>query len=107
MHKKVRDTHNIQGVAHSVPIRIEGEIYGINVQLDIPGGSIEHGLDFGTIRVCDDMSKTIKINNHGKYAVEYNANVKSSLVKDVFQLTPPQGSIDANKSLELQVSLSQ
>lgn len=104
---QVRDTQNVQGVAQSVPIRIKGEIYGINVKLDLPDGSVEDGLNFGTIRVCDDMSKNIKINNCGKYAVEYTAAVKSSAIKDVFRLTPPQGTIDPSKSIELQVSEAQ
>ncbi|GMH35419.1 hypothetical protein BSKO_03287 [Bryopsis sp. KO-2023] len=99
MNVQVIDCQELQGIVHDIPIQLKGETYKIEVDLSDPSDLI----DFGTVRVCDDGMKNMTITNRGKYAVDYSFLLKSPLVKEIFRVTPAEGTIEPSKNAVVEV----
>ncbi|KAG2489301.1 hypothetical protein HYH03_012133 [Edaphochlamys debaryana] len=101
---EVLDVQELQGVAYSIPLPIKGEAYKIEIDINFPQINFP-GVDYGTLRVVDDVSKPITIKNTGKYAIAYNFSMKpNSVLAGLLTITPQSGNIDPNKDAKIEVA---
>lgn len=101
---QVRDIENLQDVAYKRFFHLSGELYKIEIEVEVLDGGGSNGVDFGIVRVSDSHKKAIQVHNHGKYPVEYIASLQNTTFKDVFTVSPPHGAIHAHQKELLEVS---
>ncbi|EFJ42226.1 hypothetical protein VOLCADRAFT_67248 [Volvox carteri f. nagariensis] len=101
---EVLDAQELQGVAHSIPLPIKGEAYKIEIDINFPQVNFP-GVDYGTLRVVDDVAKSVAIKNTGKYAIAYNYTMKpGSALQGLLTITPSSGTIDPGKDAKIEMA---
>ncbi|EDL11459.1 mCG132588, partial [Mus musculus] len=65
---EVLDAENLVGVVQIENILIFAESYDIALDITFPKGA-EGGLDFGTLRVMEEVKQTLQLKNRGKYEI--------------------------------------
>jgi hydrocephalus-inducing protein len=99
----VKDAQELQGVAHDIPIKVQGEAYSIEVDLRFPQPELS-GIDFGTLRVADSAVKQLGIRNTGKYEVAFKFSIKTASLKELVSVVPEEGKVAAGQEATIQVS---
>ncbi|XP_073706753.1 hydrocephalus-inducing protein homolog [Garra rufa] len=98
---EVSDVENILGIVqHSENIQIIAEAYDIAVDITIPEDS-DGSLDFGTIKVSEEVKRSIKLENKGKYDIAFKFNLVATEpempdLNSIFSITPQKGSLRPN-----------
>ncbi|XP_051916753.1 hydrocephalus-inducing protein homolog isoform X2 [Hippocampus zosterae] len=91
---EVSDAENILGVLYTDKIQVSAE--GFDIAMDItPDGC----LDFGTIKVFEEVERTIKLKNQGKYEFVYKILVgdKNPNLISAFTMSPATGTLIPRK----------
>ncbi|XP_052022456.1 hydrocephalus-inducing protein homolog [Apodemus sylvaticus] len=73
---EVLDADNLVGVVQIENILIFAESYDIALDITFPKGA-EGGLDFGTLRVMEEVKQPLQLKNRGKYEIVYSFTVDS------------------------------
>ncbi|KTG35348.1 hypothetical protein cypCar_00023228 [Cyprinus carpio] len=98
---EVSDVENILGIVqHSENIQIIAEAYDIAVDITIPDDS-DGSVDFGTIKVSEEVKRSIKLENKGKYDIAFKFTLVATEpgmpdLNSVFSITPQKGSLRPN-----------
>ena len=83
----------LKEVAQEASIKIGAEAYSIDVNVVYPDEEF-NGLDFGLVKVVDDVSKEFTVENTGKYEVGFKLSSRTQKMRDLFTITPEQGTIE-------------
>ena len=83
----------LKEVAQEASIKIGAEAYSIDVNVVYPDEEL-NGLDFGLVKVVDDVSKEFTVENTGKYEVGFKLTSRTQKMRDLFTITPEQGTIE-------------
>lgn len=89
---QIQDVDAVLPETQKIIIPVVGEAYKIEVDVKFPQEGI-NGIDFGTVKVVDDLVKQVAIRNTGKYEIGYNFNVRRAWVADLFTISPAKGVI--------------
>ncbi|XP_025999986.1 hydrocephalus-inducing protein-like isoform X2 [Astatotilapia calliptera] len=94
---EVADVEKILGVVYTENIQVTAEAYDVDLEIS-PDGC----LNFGTIRVFEDVRLSLRLKNQGKYEVSYKFNVEQTDpaqpdLNSIFKVSPQCGSLMPNK----------
>ncbi|XP_051727085.1 hydrocephalus-inducing protein homolog [Ctenopharyngodon idella] len=98
---EVSDVENILGIVqHSENIQIIAEAYDIALDITIPEDS-DGSLDFGTIKVSEEVKRSIKLENKGKYDIGFKFTLEATEpgmpdLNSIFSISPQKGSLRPN-----------
>lgn len=73
---EVLDTENLVGVVQIENILIFAESYDIALDITFPKGA-EGGLDFGIVKVLEEVKQPLQLKNRGKYEIMFSFSVDS------------------------------
>ncbi|ERE78885.1 hydrocephalus-inducing protein [Cricetulus griseus] len=73
---EVLDADNFVGVVQIENILVFAESYDIALDITFPKGA-DGGLDFGTVRVMEEIKQPLQLKNRGKYEIVYSFAVDS------------------------------
>ncbi|CAO2609942.1 Hydrocephalus-inducing protein [Lemmus lemmus] len=105
---EVLDADNLVGVVQIENIVIFAESYDIALDITFPKGA-EGGLDFGTLKVMEEVKQSLQLKNRGKYEIVYSFSVDSlgvfpTSLNSMISVQPKRGSlISADKPTTIQV----
>nr|XP_004659621.2 hydrocephalus-inducing protein homolog [Jaculus jaculus] len=96
---EVLDAENIVGVVQIENILIFAESYDIALDITFPKGT-EGGLDFGTVRVMEEIKQPLQLKNRGKYEILFSFSVDSlgvfpTSMNSMISFQPQKGSLTA------------
>ncbi|CAI5655386.1 unnamed protein product [Oreochromis niloticus] len=94
---EVSDVEKILGVVYTENIQVTAEAYDVDLEIS-PDGC----LNFGTIRVFEEVRLSLRLKNQGKYEVSYKFNVEQTDpaqpdLNSIFKVSPQCGSLMPNK----------
>lgn len=94
---EVADVEKILGVVYTENIQVTAEAYDVDLEIS-PDGC----LNFGTIRVFEEVRLSLRLKNQGKYEVSYKFNVEQTDpaqpdLNSIFKVSPQCGSLMPNK----------
>ncbi|XP_077372587.1 hydrocephalus-inducing protein homolog [Festucalex cinctus] len=91
---EVSDPENILGILYTDKIQVSAEAFDIAMDIT-PDGC----LDFGTIKVFEEVERTIKLKNQGKYEFVYKILVgdKNPNLISAFTMSPATGTLIPRK----------
>eukprot|EP00063_Salmo_salar_P029727 XP_014004562.1 PREDICTED: hydrocephalus-inducing protein homolog isoform X1 [Salmo salar] len=97
---EVSDVENILGIVHTENIQILAEAYDVALDITFPKGA-DGGLDFGTIKVSEEVKLSVNMKNKGKYEIAFKFILEATdpTVPDlnqIFTITPQKGSLNPN-----------
>ncbi|XP_072551301.1 hydrocephalus-inducing protein homolog [Salminus brasiliensis] len=97
IHLEVSDVENILGVVHTENIQIIAEAYDVALDITYPKGA-DGGLDFGLIKVGDEVKISVNLKNKGKYEIAYMFMLEPTEsgmpnLNSIFTVTPQRGSL--------------
>nr|XP_023421731.1 hydrocephalus-inducing protein homolog [Cavia porcellus] len=105
---EVLDADNLIGVVQIETILIFAESYDIALDITFPKGA-EGGLDFGIVKVMEDLKQPLQLKNRGKYEIMFSFLVDSvgiltNNVSSMISVIPQRGSLSAtDKPTNVQV----
>ncbi|CAG5085222.1 Oidioi.mRNA.OKI2018_I69.PAR.g10844.t1.cds [Oikopleura dioica] len=95
----VSDTDNIIGDCQSETIPVFAEAYDVAMDMSFPKGC-DGGLEFGTIKVHDEMKQVCTLKNRGRYEISFKFTLEDHLFNSelsrFFKIMPQQGSLLPN-----------
>ena len=95
----VSDTDNIVGDCQSETIPVYAEAYDVAMDMSFPKGC-DGGLEFGTIKVHDEMKQVCTLKNRGRYEISFKFTLEDHLYNSelsrFFKIMPQQGSLLPN-----------
>eukprot|EP00698_Gefionella_okellyi_P022526 TRINITY_DN7486_c0_g1_i1.p1 TRINITY_DN7486_c0_g1~~TRINITY_DN7486_c0_g1_i1.p1 ORF type:complete len:4186 (-),score=1237.39 TRINITY_DN7486_c0_g1_i1:99-12656(-) len=77
----------------TVPVSIVAEAYDINVELNFTKGD-QSGMDFGLVKVFQEMTQAITLKNKGQYPVAFKIAFTKKRYADLFTITPESGTLN-------------
>uniref|UniRef100_UPI003AADF4DB hydrocephalus-inducing protein homolog n=1 Tax=Centroberyx gerrardi TaxID=166262 RepID=UPI003AADF4DB len=94
---EVADVENILGIVHTENIQITTEAYDVNLDITFPKGA-DSCLDFGTIKVFEDVKLSLSLKNHGKYEISYKFTLERTdpsqpNLASIFTVSPQRGTL--------------
>ncbi|XP_040838338.1 hydrocephalus-inducing protein homolog isoform X1 [Ochotona curzoniae] len=94
---EVLDAENLVGVVQIENILIFAESYDIALDITFPKGA-EGGLDFGTVRVLEEVKQPLQLKNRGKYEIIFSFSVDSAGISvtnlnSMISVQPKKGSL--------------
>ncbi|XP_004431871.1 PREDICTED: hydrocephalus-inducing protein homolog [Ceratotherium simum simum] len=89
---EVLDADNLVGVVQIENILIFAESYDIALDISFPKGSERH-LDFGIVRVMEEVKQSLQLKNRGKYEIMFSFSVDSLWTNEnsVISVQPKKG----------------
>ncbi|XP_021112384.1 hydrocephalus-inducing protein homolog isoform X3 [Heterocephalus glaber] len=98
---EVLDAENLVGVVQIENILIFAESYDIALDITFPKGA-EGTLDFGTVKVMEDLKQLLQLKNRGKYEIMFSFSVDSvgilpTNVNSMISVLPQRGSLSATE----------
>ncbi|KAM9214465.1 hydrocephalus-inducing protein homolog [Leptosomus discolor] len=98
---EVSDAENVLGVVQTENIQIVAEAYDVALSIDIPQGA-DGGVDFGVVKVLDDVKQVLTLKNKGKYDLAYSFKLETadSNIPDLashFTIQPQKGVLTASR----------
>ncbi|XP_072673939.1 hydrocephalus-inducing protein homolog isoform X4 [Canis lupus baileyi] len=106
---EVLDADNLVGVVQIENILVFAESYDVALDITFPKGA-EGGLDFGIVRVMEEVKQPLQLKNRGKYEIMFSFSVDSlgilsTNVNSMISVQPKKGSlIPTEKPTNVQVS---
>ena len=67
---EVSDVDQIMGLMNVESVLISAEAYDVAIDVSFPRGT-DGGLDFQSVKVCDELKMALQLKNKGKYNVSY------------------------------------
>ncbi|KAL0967855.1 hypothetical protein UPYG_G00258380 [Umbra pygmaea] len=94
---KVSDVDNILGVVQTENIQILAEAYDATLDIMFLKGT-DGGLDFGTVKVSEEVKLCVNLKNKGKYELAYNFMFELSdsavpALNKMFSISPQRGTL--------------
>ncbi|KAJ8785780.1 hypothetical protein J1605_006740 [Eschrichtius robustus] len=94
---EVLDADNLIGVVQFENILIFAESYDVALDITFPKGA-EGGLDFGIVRVMEEVKQPLQLKNRGKYEVMFSFSVDSlgistTNISSMISVQPKKGSL--------------
>ncbi|XP_052816168.1 hydrocephalus-inducing protein homolog isoform X2 [Mya arenaria] len=94
---EISDADETMGVIRTEPIQVLAEAYDVAVDIAFPKGT-DGGLDFGTIKVMDEVKQTCTLKNKGKYDIAFNflfenCDPTNPNVTSLFSVIPSKGTL--------------
>ncbi|XP_049339422.1 hydrocephalus-inducing protein homolog isoform X2 [Astyanax mexicanus] len=94
IHLEVSDVGNILGLVHTENIQVIAEAYDVALDTGFPQG----GLDFGSVKVGEEVKISTHLKNKGKYEIAYMFMLEPTEpnmpdLNSVFTITPQRGSL--------------
>ncbi|XP_032984537.1 hydrocephalus-inducing protein homolog [Rhinolophus ferrumequinum] len=94
---EVLDVDNLVGVVQVENIAIFAESYDIALDITFPKGA-EGGLDFGIVRVMEEVKQPLQLKNRGKYEIMFSFSVDSlgisvTNLNSMISVQPKKGSL--------------
>ncbi|XP_021488188.2 hydrocephalus-inducing protein homolog [Meriones unguiculatus] len=105
---EVLDAENLVGVVQLENILLFAESYDIALDITFPKGA-EGSLDFGTVKVMDEMKQLLQLKNRGKYEIMYSFSVDNlgflpSNLSSMLSIIPVKGTLtSSDKPLTVQI----
>ncbi|XP_013359426.1 PREDICTED: hydrocephalus-inducing protein homolog isoform X2 [Chinchilla lanigera] len=98
---EILDAENLVGVVQIESILIYAESYDIALDITFPKGA-EGGLDFGIVKVMDDLKQPLQLKNRGKYEIMFSFCVDSvgllaTNVNSMISVLPQRGSLSTTE----------
>ncbi|XP_026975142.1 hydrocephalus-inducing protein homolog [Sagmatias obliquidens] len=96
---EVLDPDNLVGVVQIENILIFAESYDVALDISFPKGT-EGGLDFGIVRVMEEVKQPLQLKNRGKHEVMFSFSVDSlgisaTNISSMISVQPKKGSLTA------------
>ncbi|XP_056138426.1 hydrocephalus-inducing protein homolog [Lampris incognitus] len=105
---EVSDVDNIVGIVHTENMQVTCEAYDIALDITFPKGSSGAAdcLDFGTIKVFQEVKLCIVLKNNGKYEIAYKFTVEQTDpsqpdLSSIFLVSPQQGTLPPTDRLSM------
>ncbi|KAL6479129.1 hypothetical protein MHYP_G00125620 [Metynnis hypsauchen] len=97
---EVSDVENILGIVHTENIQIMAEAYDVALGITFSKGA-DGDLDFGTVKVGEEVKLLANLKNKGKYEIAYKFMLESTelVINDlnsIFTVMPEKGSLYPN-----------
>ncbi|KAI4885088.1 hypothetical protein NFI96_023140 [Prochilodus magdalenae] len=97
---EVSDVENVLGIIHTENIQIMAEAYDVALDITFSKGA-DGVLDFGTIKVGEEVKLSVNLKNKGKYEIAYKFMLESTEpgildLNSIFTVTPQKGSLYPN-----------
>ncbi|XP_042303381.1 LOW QUALITY PROTEIN: hydrocephalus-inducing protein homolog [Sceloporus undulatus] len=97
---EVSDAENILGIVQIENIQIVAEAYDVALDISFPKGT-NGGLEFGVVRITDEVKQTLSLKNKGKYEIGYSFTVESTdhsmpNLSPLFVIQPQKGNLGPN-----------
>ncbi|XP_067853715.1 hydrocephalus-inducing protein homolog [Heptranchias perlo] len=97
---EVYDAENILGIVQTENILVLAEAYDVALDISFPKGT-DGGIDFGVIKVFDNVKQTITLKNKGKYEIGYRFDLQPTKrdmpdLRSLFNIQPIRGSLSPN-----------
>nr|XP_023493063.1 hydrocephalus-inducing protein homolog isoform X2 [Equus caballus] len=91
---EVSDADNLVGVVQIENIVVFAESYDIALDITFPKGA-EGGLDFGVVKVMEEVKQVLQLKNRGKYEIMFSFSVDSlgTNLNSMISVQPPKGSL--------------
>ncbi|KAL2094103.1 hypothetical protein ACEWY4_011415 [Coilia grayii] len=94
---EVSDADGILGVIHTENIQVSAEAYDVALDITFPKGA-DGGLDFGTVKVSEEMKLSVNLKNKGKYDIAYKFTLEPTLadmpdLNAAFTIIPQKGTL--------------
>ncbi|KAM7059176.1 hydrocephalus-inducing protein homolog [Molossus nigricans] len=94
---EVLDTDNLVGIVQIESIVVLAESYDIALDITFPKGA-EGGLDFGIVRVMEEVKQPLQLKNRGKYEIVFSFSVDSvgmtvTNINSMISVQPKKGSL--------------
>ncbi|XP_064239335.1 hydrocephalus-inducing protein homolog [Aotus nancymaae] len=94
---EVLDAENLLGVVQIENITVFAEAYDIALDITFPKGA-EGGLDFGIVRVTEEVKQPLQLKNRGKYEIGFSFSVDSvgistPNINSMISVQPKKGSL--------------
>nr|XP_012627881.1 hydrocephalus-inducing protein homolog isoform X3 [Microcebus murinus] len=108
MRLEVLDADNLVGIVQIENIPIFAESYDIALDITFPKGA-EGGLDFGTVKVMEEVKQPLQLKNRGKYEILFSFSVDSigiltTNASSMIAVQPKKGALTtAEKATNVQV----
>ncbi|KAM5262598.1 hydrocephalus-inducing protein homolog [Ctenodactylus gundi] len=105
---EVLDTENLVGVVQIENILIFAESFDIALDITFPKGA-EGGLDFGTVKVMEELKQPLQLKNRGKYEIMFSFSVdalgiSTTNINSMISVQPQKGSLTTTeKATNIQV----
>ncbi|KAG8523663.1 Hydrocephalus-inducing protein, partial [Galemys pyrenaicus] len=105
---EVLDADNLVGVVQIENILVFAESYDIALDITFPKGA-EGGLDFGIVKVMEEVKQPLQLKNRGKYEIVFSFSVDSvgisnTNMNSMITVQPKKGSlVSADKPSNIQV----
>ncbi|XP_066569678.1 hydrocephalus-inducing protein homolog [Amia ocellicauda] len=95
---EVSDVENILGIVHTENIQIFAEAYDVALDMSFPKGA-DGGLDFGIIKVSEEVKLSVNLKNKGKYEIAFKFLLEATEsdmpdLSSLFTITPSKGSLN-------------
>ncbi|NXK09844.1 HYDIN protein, partial [Herpetotheres cachinnans] len=74
---EVSDAENVLGVVQIENIQISAEAYDVALNIHIPKGT-DGSVDFGILKVLDDVKQVLTLKNKGKYEIAYSFKLEAA-----------------------------
>ncbi|XP_077612463.1 hydrocephalus-inducing protein homolog [Crocuta crocuta] len=96
---EVLDADNLVGIVQIENILIFAESYDVALDITFPKGA-EGGLDFGIVKVMEEVKQPLQLKNRGKYEIMFSFSVDSlgilpTSVNSMISFVPKKGSLTA------------
>ncbi|NXC39739.1 HYDIN protein, partial [Penelope pileata] len=96
---EVSDAENVLGIVQIENIQIHAEAYDVALSITISKGT-EGNVDFGVLKVQDDVRQVLILKNKGKYEIAYSFTIEDSDIPDLashFAIQPQRGVLSASE----------
>ncbi|XP_021264314.1 hydrocephalus-inducing protein homolog isoform X3 [Numida meleagris] len=74
---EVSDAENILGIVQIENIQIQAEVYDVSLSITISKG-MDGNVDFGVLKVQDDVKQMLTLKNKGKYEIAYSFTIENA-----------------------------
>ncbi|MEE6500185.1 hypothetical protein FKM82_003696, partial [Ascaphus truei] len=105
---EVSDVENILGIVQLENIQIFAEAYDVALDISFPKGT-DGGLDFGVVKVTDEVKHTLSLKNKGKYEIGFSFSMQATGpgmpdLNSIFSILPQKGALAPNdRATQVQV----
>ncbi|XP_041964608.1 hydrocephalus-inducing protein homolog isoform X2 [Alosa sapidissima] len=94
---EVSDADGILGIFHTENIQVSAEAYDVALDITFPKGA-DGGLDFGTVKVSEEVKLSVNLKNKGKYDIAYKFVLEPTLpelpyLNSAFTILPQKGTL--------------
>ncbi|XP_073515931.1 hydrocephalus-inducing protein homolog isoform X2 [Phyllobates terribilis] len=105
---EVSDVENILGIVQLENIHVFAESYDVALDISFPKGT-DGGLDFGVVKISDEMKHSLSLKNKGKYEIGFSFSLEASAqglpdLSAIFSILPQKGTLSpSDRATQVQI----